>query len=53
MLIKAQNAEVFRVVTTTGKSLMQLYVEMRDQRDLAYSQLADCIIGTFPDRVED
>ena len=50
---EAQNVEVFKAVTRTGKSLLELYVEVKEERDVAIAQLAVCRIGTFSDPLED
>ncbi len=42
---EAQNVEVFKAVTTTGKSLLELYVEMRDDRDRLAVALAKLRLG--------
>jgi hypothetical protein len=50
---EAQNVEVYRAVRQSGKSLLELYVEVKEERDVAIAQLAVCRIGTFSDPLED
>lgn len=40
-----QHQEVYEEVTSTGKSLLQLYVEMREERDKLATALAKSRIG--------
>jgi glutaredoxin-related protein len=40
-----QHQEVYEAVTSSGKSLLQLYVEMRDDRDKLAAALAKSRIG--------
>lgn len=42
---EAQNVEVFKEVTQTGKSLMQLYVEVKEERDKLAVALAKLKLG--------
>jgi hypothetical protein len=40
-----QNEDVYRAITTSGKSLLQLYVDMREERDKLATALAKARIG--------
>lgn len=42
---EAQNVEVFKAVRQSGKSLLQLYIEMRDERDQLAVSLAKLKLG--------
>ena len=40
-----QNAEVYDEITTSGKSLLQLYMEVKDERDQLIVRLATHRMG--------
>ena len=44
-MLAKQNAEVYDEITTSGKSLLQLYLEMKDERDQLIVRLATHRMG--------